>query len=85
LTLIVASKVQPDLVALASLSDMRIIFGELLSIRDSTLTLCTEYNANEAELVDLKYPVKIVRNERIEELTIRGNSYVYCLYPSFLY
>jgi small nuclear ribonucleoprotein (snRNP)-like protein len=53
------------------------ISGELLSVRDSTITVCTEYSATEKELASLKYPINIVRNEEIKELTIKGSNYVW--------
>jgi hypothetical protein len=31
--------------------------GELLSVRDSIITLCKEYSATEEELAKLKYPI----------------------------
>ena len=51
--------------------------GELLSVSDSTVTICSEYSATEEELASLKYPINTVRNDEIQKLTIEGNSYVW--------
>jgi hypothetical protein len=53
------------------------INGELLSIRDSTITICTEHSATEEELANLKYPINTVRNDEIQEMTIEGSNYVW--------
>lgn len=53
------------------------IEGELLSVRDSALIICTEYSATEEELANSVYPVILVRNNEIQEITIEGNSYVW--------
>ena len=53
------------------------IEGELLSVRDSALIICTEYSATEEELANSIYPVIPVRNNEIQEITIEGNSYVW--------
>lgn len=53
------------------------IEGELLSVRDSSLIICTEYSATEEELANSVYPVILVRNNEIQEITIEGNSYVW--------
>ena len=60
-----------------SLKDGGEISGELLSVRDSTITICTEYSATEEELAKLKYPINAVRNDEIQKVTIEGNSYVW--------
>jgi hypothetical protein len=52
------------------------INGELLSIRDSTITLSTKYAAAEDELDNLTYPITTVRNDEIQEMTIEGSNYV---------
>jgi len=59
------------------LKDGTEIYGELLSIRDSTMTLCTEYSATEKELAKLKYPITTIRNDEIKELTIEGSNYIW--------
>ena len=51
------------------------ISGELLSVRDSSITLCEKYSATEEELNNLKYPIKNVRTDTIAELEIKGNKY----------
>jgi hypothetical protein len=47
------------------------INGELLTVRDSSITLCETYSATEDELVSLKYPIKNVRTDTIVELEIK--------------
>lgn len=59
------------------LKDGAEIYGELLSIRDSTLILCTEHSAKEEELANSTYPIIPVQNDQIQELTIEGSSYVW--------
>jgi len=44
-----------------SLKDGEEINGELLSVRDSTITMCTEYSATEKDLASLQYPIHTVR------------------------
>ncbi len=53
------------------------INGELLSVRDSAVTICTEHSATEEELASLKYPINTVRNDEIKELTLEGSNYVW--------
>ena len=53
------------------------INGELLSIRESSVNICTEYAATEWELASLKYPITTVRNDEIKELTFEGGWYVW--------
>ncbi len=50
---------------------------ELLSVRDSTITICTEHSATEEELASLKYPINTVRNDEIRKITIEGSNYVW--------
>ncbi len=52
-------------------------YGELLSVRDSTMTICKEYSATEEELAKLIYSITVVKNDEIGELTIEGSSYVW--------
>ncbi|MHA2032339.1 MAG: hypothetical protein ACW99Q_23440 [Candidatus Kariarchaeaceae archaeon] len=59
-----------------SIKNCEEISGELLSVRDSSITLCTEYSATEEDLANLKYPITTIRNDEIQELTIEGNYYV---------
>ena len=59
-----------------SLQNGKEINGELLSVRDSTMIICTEHSAKEEELTSLKYPINTVRNDEIKELTIEGSNYV---------
>jgi len=51
--------------------------GELLSVRDSALIICKEYSATEEELANSIYPVIPVRNNKIQQITVEGNSYVW--------
>jgi hypothetical protein len=53
------------------------ISGELLSVRDSTMIICTEHSATEEELASLKYPITAVRNDEMQEITIEGSDYVW--------
>ena len=53
------------------------ISGEILSVSDSTVTMCSEYSATEEELANLKYPITTVRNDEIQELTIKGSNCVW--------
>ncbi len=57
------------------LKDGEKIEGELLSVRDSTITLCTEYSATEKELASLQYPIHNVRTDKILEITLEGSNY----------
>ena len=57
------------------LKDGESISGELLSVRDSSVTVCSEYSATEEELADLKYPVRSVKTNLINEFEIKGNTY----------
>ena len=50
---------------------------ELLSVRDSTITICTEHSATEEELAKLKYPINTIRNDEIKKITIEGSNYVW--------
>jgi hypothetical protein len=60
-----------------SLQNGEEINGELLSIKESSLTICTEYSAKEVELANLTYPIIPVRYDEIKELTIKGGNYVW--------
>ncbi len=57
------------------LKDGEEIEGELLSVRDSTITMCTEYSATEKELANLQYPIHTVRTDEILEITLEGSNY----------
>ena len=57
------------------LKDGEEINGELLSVRDSTITLCTQYSATEKELASLQYPIHTVRTDKIWEITLEGSDY----------
>ena len=60
-----------------SLKNEEEIEGELLSVRDSTITVCTEYSATEEQLASLKYPINTVRIDEILEFKIEGNENEY--------
>ena len=53
------------------------INGELLSVRDSTMIICTQYSATEDELSNLTYPIITFRNDDMKEFTIEGSNYVW--------
>jgi hypothetical protein len=53
------------------------INGELLSVRDSTIILCAKYSAKEEELAKLSYPILLLSNNEIQELTIEGSNWVW--------
>ena len=57
------------------LKDGEEINGELLSVQDSTITMCTEYSATEKELASLQYPIHTVRTNKILEITLEGSNY----------
>ena len=59
------------------LKDGTDINGELLSVRDSTITMCTEYSATEKELAGLQYPIHTVRTDKIWEITLEGSNYIW--------
>jgi hypothetical protein len=60
-----------------SLKNLTEINGELLSVRDSTITIGTKHSATELELINLVYPIITIRNSEIKELTIKGNNCVW--------
>ncbi|MGB5893213.1 MAG: hypothetical protein WBG58_03475, partial [Ignavibacteriaceae bacterium] len=49
--------------------------GELLSVRDSSITMCTKYSATEKELASPQYPIHTVRTDKIWEITLEGSNY----------
>jgi hypothetical protein len=59
------------------LKDGEEINGELLSVRDSTITMCTKYSATEKELASLQYPIHTVRTDKIWEITLEGSNYIW--------
>ena len=59
------------------LKDRTEINGELLSVRDSAITICKEYSVTEEELANLKYPINTVRDDEIQEITVEGSNYVW--------
>jgi len=60
-----------------SLKDGTKVDGELLSVRENSMTICVEHSATEEELAKLIYPVTAVQNDDIQELTIEGSNYVW--------
>jgi hypothetical protein len=59
------------------LMNKSVLNGELLSVRDSTMTLCTEYFSTEEELSQNIFPIILIVNNEILELTVEGDSYVW--------
>jgi hypothetical protein len=59
------------------LKDGEKINGELLSVRDSTIIMCTKYSATEKELASLQYPIHTVRTDNIWEITLEGSNYMW--------
>lgn len=59
------------------LEDGEKINGELLSVRDSTITMCKEYSATEKELASLQYPIHTVGINEILEITLEGSNYIW--------
>jgi hypothetical protein len=53
------------------------VYGELLSVRNSTIVLCREYSAKEEELSKLTYPISVISNNDIQQLTLEGTSWVW--------
>lgn len=53
------------------------INGELLYVRDSNMILCSEYAAKEEELTERIYPISIISNKDIQQLTIVGSSWIW--------
>ena len=53
------------------------INGELLSVRDSTITLSTKHSATEYDLRNRVYPINTVQNDEIQEMTIEGSDYIW--------
>ncbi|MFC2103282.1 hypothetical protein ACFLSS_02520 [Bacteroidota bacterium] len=48
--------------------------GELLSVRDSSILLCKEYEADEEDLADLVYPVYSIENHDIKLIELKGEN-----------
>lgn len=57
-----------------TLKDSTEIKGELLSVRDNTITICEYYSSSDEELIKITYPIFSVRNDEIKELTIEGSN-----------
>ena len=57
-----------------TLKDSTEITGELLSIRENTITICEYYSASNADLAELKYPVIVLNNDDIKVLVIEGSN-----------
>ncbi len=56
------------------LKDRTEIKGELLSVRDSTITICTEHSATEDELAKGVYPIISIKGQEIQKITVEGES-----------
>ena len=54
-----------------------VVNGELLSVRDSNMILCSEYAAKEEELTERIYPISIISNKDIQQVTIEGSSWIW--------
>lgn len=48
------------------------IDGELLSLRESSIILCTEYSASENELAKRNYPIISIGGREISKITVEG-------------
>ena len=57
------------------LEDGESVSGELLSVRDSSVTLCEKYSALEEELANQKFTIMHIGTDTIVELEIKGNKY----------
>ena len=53
------------------------INGELLSVRDSTITLSSKHPTTENELRNRTYPITTVQYDEIQKITIEGSNYVW--------
>lgn len=60
-----------------SLQDGSEINGELLSVRDTALILCTEYAASAEKIMNSAYPVLLVNNNVVQEITLEGSAYIW--------
>ena len=60
-----------------SLQNGKEINGELLSVRDSTIIICTKHSATDLELTNLAYPIITIQNDEIKKLTIKGSNCVW--------
>ena len=60
-----------------SLKDEKEINGELLSVNDSMLIICTKHSATDLEISNAAYPIVIIRNNEIQILTFKGNNFTW--------
>jgi small nuclear ribonucleoprotein (snRNP)-like protein len=60
-----------------SLKDKKEIKGELLSVSDSMLIICTKHSATDLEITNVVYPTVIIRNNDIKSLTLKGNNFTW--------
>ena len=51
--------------------------GELLSIRENSVIICTEYSATDDELANRIYPIITIQNSEIKKLKIEGDSFIW--------
>ena len=56
------------------LKDGTEIYGELLSVRDSSIIICTEYSASEEELANGLYPIISIKIQEIQKIKVEGES-----------
>jgi len=59
------------------LKNRDVVSGELLSVRQNSIILCQEYSAREEELSNLTYPISMISNNDIKQLTIVGSSWIW--------
>ena len=53
------------------------IYGELVSVRDNAMVLCTGNSSTEEELANSTYPIVVIQSNDIQEFTIEGSSFVW--------
>jgi len=53
------------------------INGELLSVRDTSIFICSDIGLSETELARINHPISNIRNSEIKEITIDGTNYIW--------
>jgi len=53
------------------------INGELLSVRDTSIIICSDIGLSETELARINYPIYNIRNNEIKEVTVEGGWYIW--------
>lgn len=61
--------------AYIEMNDGRDFTGELLAVRDSTMIICEEYEADEQELVDSVYSIYVLNNYDIKLIELKVGNY----------